>query len=358
LKTLGSVKFEPDHVATLVDAGAGRTDILNTVVESWLTKKALPDDLIVVYICGRILPSSDHSDVILCSYDVTQNLPTSSGVPLKRLLADLQSRTQSKQIICFLDTSPSILPTAATDIKATDLTKVEQVAADCKITVFSASELFQPSFENLALGNSQFCHYLIDGLHSGNGQIPLGTVTDYVIQNVRSDAEQRHKSETPVLNSSPDTRELATVALGCATRVSSIKRPNIGYPIGTLAQRHPEFLPKFVSKREANDNRDEDDDQSQEDVDMRPYVEKMRKDIQAKWKAPQGMDNRMIITVFTIQRDGTITDAHIVDGTGNEQIDKSALDALHDASPLSPLPAGAPKSVQMQYKFDWHVSRQ
>jgi TonB family protein len=84
---------------------------------------------------------------------------------------------------------------------------------------------------------------------------------------------------------------------------------------------------------------------------------KMKQDIQKKWAPPKGLENRHVTTVFTILRDGTIVNPTIVDSSGDEDIDKAALQALHNASPLDALPLGAPKSVQIKYQFDWRVSR-
>jgi TonB family protein len=84
---------------------------------------------------------------------------------------------------------------------------------------------------------------------------------------------------------------------------------------------------------------------------------KMKKDIQAKWKPPKGLEQRRVGVTFSINRDGSIVDGAVVESSGVDAIDKSALEALKDASPIDPLPKGAPRSVEIRYRFDWKVSQ-
>lgn len=68
------------------------------------------------------------------------------------------------------------------------------------------------------------------------------------------------------------------------------------------------------------------------------------------------MENRKIAVVFTIKRDGSIAEPQIVESSGEAAADQAAMAALTAASPLEPLPLGAPKSVQIRYQFVWRVS--
>jgi protein TonB len=127
-----------------------------------------------------------------------------------------------------------------------------------------------------------------------------------------------------------------------------MKRPDL-----LEAARH---APGPVTAKE--DPTDEEDDDEGQAVDLSSYMSKMKKDIQAKWKPLKGFEERCIVVVFSIQRDGSIVEPEIVQSSGVDEVDRSALDALHAASPVDPLPNGAPKSIRVQYKFDWHVSHQ
>lgn len=356
LKSPEGGRFAENHVVTITDAQATSEEIRSTILDNFLAKKVLPTDLVVVYFSGKVFPSTDHADAVFCSYDTDSAQPSASGVALKKLVSDLQTRTQSKQIICLLDTSPSEIKSAASDLTAQDISKVQHIADDCRVAVLSANELFQPSHNNPIAGTSAFCKYLIDGIEAGAGQMPLSAVADYVIQNIRSDAEKAKKPQQAMLVISKTVQPVSSIAFGCATKVGSIKplSTNIGHPIDTLAQKRPDLLE--TPKPGAKPEQDEDDDEGGAQVDMRGYITKMKQDIQTKWKIPKGMDDHHVTTVFTINRDGTITDPDIVEGSGVAEIDQTAIDALHAASPLDKLPAGSPKSVRVQYKFDYKVS--
>src|SRR5262249_51900352 len=146
-----------------------------------------------------------------------------------------------------------------------------------------------------------------------------------------------------------------------ANPLSQIK---IGHPVETLPWKTSQAVPvnqnmqKFPTstdrgarseKPPALDNDDKDDDEQSSNVDFGPYMAKMKKDIQAKWHPPKGFEERRIVAVFSIRRDGTILEPSIVQGSGTDAVDETALEALRQASPLDPLPKGAPKSVQIRY---------
>ncbi|HEY9720139.1 MAG TPA: energy transducer TonB [Trichormus sp.] len=348
-------RFPANHIVTLVDQNATASAIRAAIFDDGLIKKALPNDLIVLYFFGRVVPSSDHADAVFCTYDTHAQRPSATGVPLKRLLADLYSRTQSKNILCLIDTSPAQLPGLANELQSPDLPRVEHIPDDCHVSVLSANQLFQPSYDNPSTGTTLFCRYLIDGIQTGGGQMSIGDIAAYVKQNVQNDATTLlNKSEQPIFAPIPDNPPLTVTPFGCPSKISSIKQPRVGYPIETLALRRPDLLIPKPYKEDA----DEQEAAPDGHLDFQPYMSKMKKDIQAKWNPPKGFEDRRVVAVFSILRDGKIANPSIVESSGVESVDKTALDALQAASPLDPLPKGAPKSVQVRYKFDWKVSHQ
>jgi len=60
----------------------------------------------------------------------------------------------------------------------------------------------------------------------------------------------------------------------------------------------------------------------EQNVDFPSYVTKMKKDIQAKWKPPAGFELRKVVVVFSVLRNGAIVEPAIVQGCGEESIDK------------------------------------
>ncbi len=86
------------------------------------------------------------------------------------------------------------------------------------------------------------------------------------------------------------------------------------------------------------------------------YVEKAKKSISNKWQPIKGFEDRSAVTVFTVSQNGSIEEARIVESSGSQAVDQSALDALKASSPLAALPKGAPESIQIRYVFAWHVT--
>ncbi|HEY9776004.1 MAG TPA: TonB C-terminal domain-containing protein [Planktothrix sp.] len=351
-------RFAPGHIVTLLDAKATTDAIRAAVVEQWLVHKALPSDLIVLYFCGRVLPSVDHSDAVFCSYDISESSPTSSGVPLKRLISELKMRTQSKNIICLLDTSPASDATMQREAASSELTKVQHFAQDCQVAVLSANQMFHDSKQSDASGMSRFCSTLIDGIQSGGGQMSLNAVGDYVMQTVK-DANQ-----TAIYLPSPDNSQLNLTAFGCTTKVAaSTPHVKFGHPIDTLALDRPDLLaaktPIVDKSPHAQTQQHQDNDEQKKNYkpDFQPYMAKLRKDIEAKWAPPKGFEDHRVVAVFSISREGKIYDPEIVESDGIDSVDVAAMEALKGVV-LDPLPPGAPESVRIKFKFDWHMTHQ
>jgi TonB family protein len=368
LKSQGGGNFPEDHVMCLRDADATTSAIRSIVVEDWLPKKALPDDLIVVYLSGKVVPSTDHADAILFSYDTNPAEPTASGIEIKRLMADLHSRTQSKQICCFLDTSPALIPARNADFKAADITRVQHVAQDCRVAVLSASELFQQSHDSGQSGPSVFCHYLTDGIESDGGQLPLNSLAEFVIGNIRTDAAKVHKSQEALFYPNPDNGELGLLALGTAVKPVEHREVDFGYTRKDLEEWHPELAKKYgLEEPEAGEsgesaNRAETSaapavSGNAPDFSVKIYTERMRKQIHSKWLLPTGVQPKPVIVQFTILHDGSIVEPQITQSSGEPALDRAAMNALRDASPLEPLPPSAGKSTRVQYNFDWRSSQ-
>ena len=57
-------------------------------------------------------------------------------------------------------------------------------------------------------------------------------------------------------------------------------------------------------------------------------------------------DNRATVTVaFNVDDDGTILQMQIVQSSGDDELDEAAVAAVSRASPLPPLPRGAPHGL-------------
>ena len=74
--------------------------------------------------------------------------------------------------------------------------------------------------------------------------------------------------------------------------------------------------------------------------------------ITKKWTPPQTDKDADVTVEYTIMKNGYVKDPRIVKSSGNNAIDKSAIDALNNASPLPPLPLSYDKdSINVKFNF-------
>jgi TonB family protein len=92
-----------------------------------------------------------------------------------------------------------------------------------------------------------------------------------------------------------------------------------------------------------------------EDVDFGPYMANLQRSIKKHWFPPKGNESKRVVVVFDVLADGTALNAKIQRSSGVPQADKAALKAINDGSPYAALPAGAPKSVAIEFSFDYNV---
>jgi protein TonB len=69
------------------------------------------------------------------------------------------------------------------------------------------------------------------------------------------------------------------------------------------------------------------------------YYERVKVAIETNWFKPAASSPTSPVVHFTIQKDGTITDAELVTSSGLPYVDRAALRAVMAASPLPPLPS-------------------
>lgn len=350
-------RFAIDHVQVLTGAKATKAGI-EKVVADWLERKALPDDLVMVYISSASIEGA-HGEPMVFSHDTLGSEPELSGLDLKALAVELKRRTQSNNIIMFIDATPA-------GKTGPDFARL----SDAGVTVITATSGNQKSINNGVLNISLFEHRLSDAIKHGGGTMTLRQIYDYLASTIEEDARTAFRtSQTPVLAMSRANPGLMDVALGAQVKSSNPRQSvAIGHPIDKLALTRPDLItgqkpapPAPTVKtpaKPASDKDDDDEDEPRADVDYSGYMAKMKQDIQKNWKPPKGLESRRLVAVFTITRDGRILNPTIVEGSGVPALDKSALDALNAASPLDPLPSGSPRSVDIKYKFDWNVSAQ
>jgi len=362
-------RFPSNHVLVVTQDKANKASINQAVCEDWLYKKALPNDLIVFYICMRGTPSDSMDDWLLLGADSTLANKNQTAISLMGMLGDLRKRTQSKNLVCILDTQ------IAGDKNARSSNQIlKKIAESTQTTILTADENLLQSQNSANGASSSFVEYLTEGMKAGGGLLPLDTVAGFISESMAKEAPA--ESQKPALLVSAANAELVKVPLGIPIKNTSSPLANVrtGHSINKLDATNPELakdarrmletpdpnsaagkIQQLLTKEQQALQDDDGDDQDGPEVDFGPYMKAMKKAIQAKWASPKGFDQKKVVTAFSIQRDGRITEAEVVESSGSADIDKTAMQALKDASPLAPLPKGAPKRVQIRYKFDYQV---
>jgi len=348
-------KFPADHVLPLTGSRATKQAILDALTGSWLIKKALPHDLIFVYLSTSTIVAPDGKDVYLCAYDTLGSEAELSGISLRQLLGELRHRIQSRYIVCALDA-------AAQPSRAESVPSPAALAGATGVSLLAASRLDRPSLACPEAGSSCFTHYLCQLLGETMGYMPLRMVSERLARHLSDEAGKTGQpAPEPALALAADAPDLAGIPLGVPVKSGAAGRKlSIGHPVDDLPLSRPDLArPRQMAARseaDAEEEEEENDEEAVNGVSFGSYMAKMKQQIQMQWHPPKGFENRHVTSVFTIMRDGTIKDAQIVEGSGVEAVDRSALEALRAASPLAPLPLGAPRSVQIRYHFDWRVS--
>ncbi len=379
-------RFGASRVVIVTNNKATKNNVTKALGDTWLLKNALPNDLIVLYFSTRVKLKPDGSDLLLYMFDTPSSQPDIGSIELKAMLKNLRQRTQSQQILCLLDVGPDIkkktqedggqdeAPTPPTGFDApSSHVTLQQIAEETGTTILAASDIGGRSYPSSTKGCSSFVENLLEGLATASGQVEFEQVAQYVTKMVKDKVATDFKREqVPVLASSGESALMLKTIVGTAVKSSTPEKvAKIGHP--------PERAPEVAMRSKSGDEdkaininptrsittkmkpvQDDDDSYDNADfgnVDFGPYMAKMKRDIQAKWTPPKGFNEQRVVAVFSIKKDGTIANASIVDGSGSDSVDKSAMEALEAASPLDPLPQGSPPYVQIRYQFDWKVTK-
>ncbi|WP_218081078.1 TonB family protein [Anthocerotibacter panamensis] len=87
-------------------------------------------------------------------------------------------------------------------------------------------------------------------------------------------------------------------------------------------------------------------------VDLTVYLSDLKKRVQPNWAIFPTQEPRRAIVAFTIFKDGTLTNVHIQESSGDKGFDAAALTTLRRTT-FAPLPPGnTPESVNFMYTFE------
>jgi TonB family protein len=378
--------FANGHVAELTGSSATRDGILAAIFNSALCNKALPSDLIVIYFAGRTISLPNDSELCFCPYDTIGAEPGLSCIKLKETLARFRRRTQCANIVCILDCSPN------NDAPVADCMSVDGLSRDTGVSVLSASSLGVNS-QGCGSGTiSCFAQYMAESIKDTQGYVSFGALAEFVQTNINNElVDGKPLKQHVMFAAAPGSERARDMMIGAPTRTpwavnkvvmghdfqsllsarpnllkpSTLTEPTVGMPAQKLENDGSSVCAKSrahvgVNKvhlaKILNGQTPPDDDEPMAPGALDAYMAAMKLSIRQKWQPPRGLEEHRLVTTFTIVKDGSIVDPTVIESSGNPLVDQSAMDALKAASPLEPLPKGAPAAMQIRYVFDWHVS--
>ncbi len=91
-------------------------------------------------------------------------------------------------------------------------------------------------------------------------------------------------------------------------------------------------------------------------VDFGPYMRELQRRIKMNWDPPKGNENKRIVLLIKIAKDGRLLSCNIFKSSGFPNADKAAINAVHDAALFRPLPSEFKgSSIDIQFTFDYNV---
>ena len=81
---------------------------------------------------------------------------------------------------------------------------------------------------------------------------------------------------------------------------------------------------------------------AQKDVDFGPYMADLQRRIKRAWFPPRGQENRRVVVVFKIHKEGELSNLRLVTSSGTASADKAAMSAVENAAPFRPCPLARP----------------
>lgn len=87
-----------------------------------------------------------------------------------------------------------------------------------------------------------------------------------------------------------------------------------------------------------------------------PYMEDVQQRIKANWNPPTQQVSNSTILLFKVGKNGELLQTNIKRSSGDEGVDKAAIEALEKAIPFKKFPDGTPlQNVDIEFSFDYNV---
>lgn len=172
---------------------------------------------------------------------------------------------------------------------------------------------------------------------------PISTPAPAAPSSRQSNLNQIAAAPSPPTPPAPQTRQSAASQLGPPIAASS-RGSGGSAASGPLNPSQSAARPPSVAARA--------------EVDWGPYLARLQRAIERHWIPGQSNSSRRTVVLFTIARNGQISNLRLAQSSGNQQTDSAAISAVQLAAPLEPLPtAFQGTNIDIHFTFDLTVSR-
>ena len=86
-----------------------------------------------------------------------------------------------------------------------------------------------------------------------------------------------------------------------------------------------------------------------------PYMSALQRKIKMSWKPPRGTESNRIMVTFSVLQNGRLENLQMIIASQDASANQAALEAVTNAAPFAPLPAGAGPKVEVEFTFDYNV---
>lgn len=217
-----SLGLPDDHVRTLVDDRATRTDLEGAL--EWVSQSVPDGGRIYFYYAGHGTPHPKKGTSLVLPYEASQSNLTGSGLSLDRILSILE-KSGAKSIIAFVDACFSGEGSRSVTAEGQRPTVPVELVAETqkrRSVVYAASKSDQISGPNADKTGGLFTAHLVRALGTGeadidgNGQITIAELDTFVTPRVAREAEKLSRQQQPDLKLGPgvDDPESLSVTWG------------------------------------------------------------------------------------------------------------------------------------------------
>lgn len=158
---------------------------------------------VIVYYAGHGVPDEATADAYLLPVDgYAEDINT--GLSLKEFVNTL-SELPTKQITMFVDACFSGSGRDGNPLYSARgvALKPKPISPKGNLVMFSASQGVESAMPYHEMGHGLFTYYLLDKLKASKGNVTLGELSEYLIENVKRTSVVEGKLQTPTVQSSP-----------------------------------------------------------------------------------------------------------------------------------------------------------